>query len=1070
MKQRKHLFIRFSSLIGIMLLIIFLGLGSKGNQTVVAQPQVDNPVGFLTGENQGSANEIALNYVHGNEGSLGLVSSDLAEYKILDEYVTEHNQTTHIYLQQYYNGIKVHNSIMNINISANGEVINVGNRFVPQLANKVNTTMPKITATDAIGFTAQDLGLLMPYQALEVENAATADDVAQMTVFSGAGISQDPIPVALVYQPMDDGSVRLAWETDIYALDDQNWWVTRVDAETGEILDQHNNVIHDNFGTPDNETPMFAEPFYMPRFSVPFQTTDGSSYNVYPLPIESPSHGSRSIVSEPANSVASPYGWHDTNGAAGAEFTTTRGNNVNAYEDGNNPGFQPNAGAGLDFDYPINFSQHPNNYESAAITNLFYWNNIIHDVMYQYGFDEVSGNFQENNYGNGGAGGDSVNAEAQDGSGTNNANFSTPSDGGNPRMQMYLWTAPNPDRDGDLDNGIIIHEYGHGISIRLTGGPSTSSCLNNTEQAGEGWSDYFTVLMTIEPGDTGADKRGVGTYALNQPTTGDGIRDYPYSTNMAIDPRTYNEIKTASVPHGLGSTFTAMVWDMTWGLIDQHGFDPDLYNGTGGNNVALQLVIDGLKLQPCSPGFVDVRDAILLADQNNNGGVNQCIIWEAFARRGLGVGASQGSSNSRSDGTESYNIPSECSGPTPTPSNTPIPPTPTNTNTPAPPTNTPVPGACTTYNSTNVPVSLPNGTTSISSNLSVSGSGTIDDINVSVNMPHAWPGDLSFTLTHQDTGTAVQIIDRPGVPASTWGCSVDDINATLDDEAGTAVEGACAASPPAISGTLSPNNPLSAFDGETGNGTWVLTVDDAYTSGDAGTLNAWSVEICTVGVVPTATNTAVPPTATNTSVPPTATNTSVPPTNTPVPPTNTPPPSGDVFFDDFETNQGWTVNPNGTDNASTGLWERANPDQTTYSGTTYQLGTTSSGSFDLVTAGAAGSGVGSNDIDGGTTSVRSPNINLPSSGNLTLSFDYYLSHYSNSDSSDFLRVTVVGNTSTVVLEELGAANIDGAAWATHTSSLNSFAGQTVYILIEAADGGGGSLVEAGVDDVRITSN
>ena len=416
-------------------------------------------------------------------------------------------------------------------------------------------------------------------------------------------------------------------------------------------------------------------------------------------------------------------------------------------------------------------------------------------------------------------------------------------------------------------------------------------------------------------------------------------------------------------------------------------------------------------------------------------------------------------------------------GPPPTPTPTSPPTTVPPTNTPAPPTNTPEPGTCVTYNSTNVPVSLPNGTASITSNLSVSGSGTIDDVNVSVNMPHAWPGDLSFTLSHQDTGTAVTIIDRPGVPASTWGCSTDDINATLDDEAGTAVEGVCAGSPPAIGGTFSPNNALSAFDGENGNGTWVLTVNDAYTSGDAGTLNAWSVEICTVGVGPT--NTPVPPTETpppptntpiptNTTIPPT--NTPVPPTNTPLPPTNTPEPGGDVFFDDFETNQGWTTNPNGTDNATTGQWERANPDQTTYSGTTYQLGTTSSGSNDLVTGGAGGTSIGSFDIDGGTTSVRSPNIALPSSGNLTLSFDYYLAHYSNSNSSDFLRITVVGSTSSVVLEELGAANIDGGAWETHTSSLNSFAGQTVYILIEAADGGGGSLVEAGVDDVRITSN
>ena len=214
-------------------------------------------------------------------------------------------------------------------------------------------------------------------------------------------------------------------------------------------------------------------------------------------------------------------------------------------------------------------------------------------------------------------------------------------------------------------------------------------------------------------------------------------------------------------------------------------------------------------------------------------------------------------------------------GATPTPG-----PTATATNTPAP-TNTPVPGTCTVYNSSDTPIGLPNGTSSISSNISVSGSGTIDDINVSVDMPHAWVGDLIFTVSHNATN--VTIIDQPGVPASTFGCSGDDILATLDDEAGSPVENECAGSVPTINGTFTPNQPLSAFDGGSGNGTWTLTVDDTYTSADSGSLDAWSVEICTAGVAPTPTNTPIPPTATNTPLP-TATNTPGPTaTNTPVP-------------------------------------------------------------------------------------------------------------------------------------------------------------------------------------------
>lgn len=502
---------------------------------------------------------------------------------------------------------------------------------------------------------------------------------------------------------------------------------------------------------------------------------------------------------------------------------------------------------------------------------------------------------------------------------------------------------------------------------------------------------------------------------------------------------------------------------------------------TGGTSQTVSWNVAGTNSSPVSCANVDIHlstdggftyPTLLLSSTANDGSANVTVPNINTTSARVQVACALNSTITFFD-ISNANFTIVAGGPTSTPTNTTIPPTATatGTSTTVPPTatatSTTIPGTCTTYTSSNVPISLPNGTTSINSNLSVAGSGTIDDVNVSVDMPHAWPGDLSFTLTHQDTGTAVTIIDRPGVPASTWGCSTDDIDVTLDDEAGTAVENQCAGSPPAISGTHSPNNPLSAFDGENGNGTWVLTVADAYTSGDAGTLNGWSVEICTVGVVPTATSTSVPPTATNTPIPPTPTNTAIPPTATNTP---TPDPGGTVFFDDFESNQGWTVNPNGTDNATTGQWERANPEQTTYSGTTYQQGTTTSGSFDLVTGGLAGSSVGSYDIDGGTTSIRSPNITLPSSGNLTLSFDYYLSHYSNASSADFLRISVVGNTTTVVFEELAAADIDAATWSSTSASLNSFAGQTVYILIEAADGGGGSLVEAAIDDVEITSN
>lgn len=181
-----------------------------------------------------------------------------------------------------------------------------------------------------------------------------------------------------------------------------------------------------------------------------------------------------------------------------------------------------------------------------------------------------------------------------------------------------------------------------------------------------------------------------------------------------------------------------------------------------------------------------------------------------------------------------------------------------------------------------------------------------------------------------------------------------------------------------------------------------------------------------------------------------------------------PPPGTTVFSDDFETATGWTTNAGGTDTAATGQWQRGNPEATNNAGLPMQLGDTTSGVNDLVTGASAGASVGANDIDSGTTSIQSPAITLPAGGTLSLSFSWYLSHLNNATSADFVRVRVVGTTNTVVFTQAGAATNRGGAWQTANVNLSSFAGQTVRLVVEAADAGTASLVEAGVDDVRIT--
>lgn len=587
--------------------------------------------------------------------TMGYSVDDLSELTERDHYASSTSGLVHSYYRQRVDGIEVHNADIAIHRKGNGEIVALHAAAMRDVRERVNAQSPGLTAEQAM---REVLGR----EGISMEQAQPLGYEAERKRWSFTGIAAvtGTVGVQLLYLPLDE-DVRLIWEVEFERGDGRHWWQVRIDALTGQELqreDRFTNCGFDPDGTDEHDA------CAAPIASAPVGPND---LRVYAWPVESPGHGSRTLQNAPWSQAlnASPFGWNDTNGAPGAEYTITRGNNVHAQEDANannGTGYSPDGGASLDFDFPVNLSQSPATYQDAAITNLFYWSNLMHDVWYQYGFDEASGNFQANNYGNGGSGNDYVLADAQDGSGTNNANFATPPDGGNPRMQMFLW-AGSPMIDGDLDNGIIAHEYGHGISNRLVGGPSNTNCLSNAEQMGEGWSDYFSLVMTMEPGDAGPDARGIATFAMGQPTSGPGLRPSPYSTAFGVNAYTYaNTNAGLSQPHGIGFVWCTMLWEMTWALIGQYGFDSDLYNGTGGNNIAMRLVIEGMKLTPCSPGFVDARDAILQADQVLYGGANQLFIWTAFAQRGLGYSASQGSASSRSDQIEAFDIPVAVNG------------------------------------------------------------------------------------------------------------------------------------------------------------------------------------------------------------------------------------------------------------------------------------------------------------------------------------------------------------------------------------------------------------------------
>ncbi|KAH6561948.1 hypothetical protein BASA50_001003 [Batrachochytrium salamandrivorans] len=381
------------------------------------------------------------------------------------------------------------------------------------------------------------------------------------------------------------------------------------------------------------------------------------SFRAIPLPRHSPDDGF-DLIQNPEFKASSPNGWVDDN--------TTKGNNAVAVSPFNSIGASANRKGVFDAKFDENEDPRTATNEQVSSINLFYLTNVMHDITYQYGFTEKTGNFQNNNFGKGGKGNDAIVINVLSNRGTNNANFFTPSDGQPGEMNMFRFTSTRPNRDGGLDNPIPIHEFGHGLSNRLTGGSATSQCLRTNEARGmgEGWSDVLALFVTSKPTDKPTTKIVFGSYVLNNQR---GIRSRPYTTDMKVNPLTFSDLQTRGEVHDIGEVWAAMVWEVYWNLVNKHGFSANLHDAkqTKGNIIAMQNVIGGLMRQPCNPTFLSARDAIIEADKSFYGGANKCEIIKGFAKRGLGLNAN----NFRND----FSVPKECSGASPNPAPVPVP-------------------------------------------------------------------------------------------------------------------------------------------------------------------------------------------------------------------------------------------------------------------------------------------------------------------------------------------------------------------------------------------------------------
>ena len=553
----------------------------------------------LTGPQSDLPDNIARGFLKGRASLFALTGAGVDSLKLNREDRDE--AATFLDYSQTVGGVKVFEGDVRVAVGRAGEVLSVREGFL--IDGQSVKMEPTLTEAEGISRAFQHAGRNVISSFAETrargsksENAAFANPLS--------GNLEDVLSELNVVRVGD--AARLAWHVTA-EVGPEEWYDITVDAHTGELLTRYNLYVFEAQGT------------------------------VY---TEDPDAGPRSLVSFVGDTtINTASGWMGTS-------TVTTGNNVEAYLDTNADNApDANNGTGLsnghafasdqNFTFPFSTTVDPRTQQAAVVTNLFYYNNFMHDFSYGLGFTETSGNFQTNNFGRGGTGNDSVRAEAQDGSGTNNANFATPPDGQRPRMQQYLFTAPAPDRDSSVDSDVVFHEYGHGISNRLIGNGSTALQGTQSGAMGEGWSDYWACTINND---------GVmGEYVTMNTTR--GIRRAAYTVPSAAVHDSYADVCAGGCEvHNDGEVWAAALFDLRAQL---------------GKTITDRIVLNGMKFTPTRPSFLNARDGILQADQNLNGGANRCAIWTVFARHGMGVSAV---GNDGTTHTAATNVPGDCGG------------------------------------------------------------------------------------------------------------------------------------------------------------------------------------------------------------------------------------------------------------------------------------------------------------------------------------------------------------------------------------------------------------------------
>ncbi|MCP3979118.1 MAG: hypothetical protein GY716_07270 [bacterium] len=532
----------------------------------------------LTAPDARSPAEIVAEFVGRHAELFGLLSGEIAGL-VPTSSVPAAGGGTHLYFKQTVGGIDVDQGRLNATVSARGELVSIGARLFAGIAADAT---PALGATAAVSRVASRL-----YPELEFSGdvrAAVGEDAERKTTFDEAAFGRAP-QARLVHFPLARGS-RLAWEVRIGEPSLYTDYVVLIDAATGDRLARRNLTAYAEGRVLQRGSP---EPEY-----AEFEQSD------------------HQLTIFPASTSESPLGW--ISGAG----TALEGNNAVSHL---GTILQPGLTS------PTGVYDHPFNTTEAALANAWFWVNDAHDRFYAAGFDEAAGNFQTDNFAQGGLGGDAIELVAAPAQRTP---FFTATVDGEPPQLSFGWIPFGgcrfcgdhdgyPENGGDRSYGFsrerIVHEYTHGVLFRRVGGPADVSCLTavQSREMAEGWSLFFPASFYDDPTFGDFESLGMGH-------RGDALQD------LTLEDFVY---------YGgwLGDLFWAgTLWDLRRSFV---AADP-----SAGLDDLHDVVIESLALAPCNPSYLEARDALLAADTALFGATHHGLIWNVFAARGMGELAS----------------------------------------------------------------------------------------------------------------------------------------------------------------------------------------------------------------------------------------------------------------------------------------------------------------------------------------------------------------------------------------------------------------------------------------------